>query len=461
MRSPGTMIPAARPLIAALLFLLCACGGGDGTRVGTPPPLGRASVVTKVLSISERDGVHLVELPVGTAEDISVGDFFRVYGQSDAAPLKGMLQVTDIIADHRSLARMIGLYDRSNPLAPDDEARLVRDLRTISQGAEVEQAARDEARRLEQEDAATREEFGKLRTSYQRRIEQLRQDFDARTAAIVRDHEQAIAALEQRHQRALERKDAERKSDLATLRATLMSEARTSLRQTQSAKEEEIRRLRGELRAAQERAADLVREQQNLRKRVERLVAQAAQAKRGFEAEIRAEAETRQVLERRIAQLEGRIDPDLGSAQSVLPNDPDRDETILERLDRITRERDAARSRNAQLVSDLEHRQNLLERGEQRIATLEQQLAVLERSDSDRADLAGRLAEAESAIASLRRHTKALELLRLQTERGYFDLARRILLLPVGKPAAIEDLQQRVRELFAAEGRELPAAEAQ
>ncbi|MFW5698381.1 MAG: hypothetical protein ACOCYN_00870 [Planctomycetota bacterium] len=454
-------MPRARPLTALFLFLLCACGGGDGTRVGTPPPLGRASVVTTVLSVAERDGVQLVELPVGRSEDIALGDFFRVYGQSDAAPLKGMLQVTDILGDHRSLARMIGLYDRNDPLAPDDEARLVRDLRTISQGAEVEQAARDEARQLEQEGAATQEEFAGLRASYQRRIEQLRQDFDERTAAIVRDHEQAVTALEQRHQRALERKDAERKSDLATLRATLMSEARTSLRQSQNAKEEEIRRLRGDLRKAQERAADLVREQQGLRERVERLVAQAATAKREFQAEIRAEAETRQVLERRIAQFEGRIDTELGSEQSVLPNDPDRDETILERLDRITRERDAARSRNAQLVTDLEHRQGLLEQGQERIATLEQKLGVLERSDSDRADLAGRLAEAESAIASLQRHTKALELLRLQTERACFDLARRILLLPVGQPAAIEDLQQRVRELFAAEGRELPDTEGQ
>ena len=141
------------------------------------------------------------------------------------------------------------------------------------------------------------------------------------------------------HRRTIERKDAEHLTELSAVRQALADEALTGLRAEREARAAEIKRLTAEnaqllqkvesFAGGIEQSADVVRKHETaidtMRQRHQR--------------EILAELETREILEQRIRELEVRLGLPGSKAPAVLVGDVGREETVLARLDRISRER--------------------------------------------------------------------------------------------------------------------------
>jgi chromosome segregation ATPase len=148
-------------------------------------------------------------------------------------------------------------------------------------------------------------------------------------------------------------------------------------------------------------------------------------------------------LERRVA---GRAS---ATATSVLTNDQIRNETVLDRLKRVSAERDSARLTVSELETDLEHQKRLRARSEVRLAELEVAVGELRQQAGVRQGLGDEIGNLKRDNQRLRETGKALELSRLQAERAYFDLAARILRLD-DNTSALQDLQRRLRRVLAA-----------
>ena len=440
----------ATVLVMCLMVLLGSCGTDRTTSVTRTRPLGRPAVTTRIGSVASHEGRSVVEMPVGGRHGIRTGDFFRVYAENDDHVLKGMIQITEVVDEERSLGRLIAQHDRNDPPVAGDEARLVRDLSTLSRGDDIEREARATERRYDSEDEALQREIAELRDVFRQRLAEARESFDRELAAQARAHEQELIEREAAHRRASERLKAERTADLAALRADLQEQAERVTHDQRRRHQDEIRTLRRELGHATDQAASVIDEKKSLEERVRSLIKDAAQAARRHRQEIAAEVETRRVLERRIASLEGRdTGPVITSTRRT--GDLERDETILERLQRLEQERDVARRRHAALVAEIDERDQNLAAARQQIDDLKQRLQAIADVDGDRERLAEQLTEASRTMGELQDHARTLEALRLQAERNSLDLARRILQVNSERPAEIEEVQRHVRRQFQAD----------
>lgn len=446
----------------AILFLCTALLAGFGCTSRPSGPAGKGGskadddridggpvVVTELASVAEVDGELVVELGVGAAQEIAVGDLFRVYAADPGSRLKGMLQITAVVDEERALARQIGLLDRTHPLAAGDEARLVRNLAALADTRAVEDAIARERARLDAAAAEDGEEFAALREHYGERLAELDRRHHAAVARLERAHQQELQARAARYQRERERRAAEHKADLATLRATLSDEAAAALRRDRHDLEQRIRELEAQKRKLGDQVATLVAEAQQAERRIGELLADAAAGKRRQQTELRAEIETREVLQERVDELERRVAGRTTTTTStILTNDADRDETVLERLRRVIGERDAARARIDELEADLAHQGRVHQRRAERLEELETTVATLREQTGQQQDHARRIAELEDETQRLRATSQGLELVRLRAERAYYDLAARILRLP-GEQAPLVDLQRRLRRVLA------------
>ncbi|MFM2091121.1 MAG: hypothetical protein RLZZ127_1610, partial [Planctomycetota bacterium] len=179
--------PVSRPATVAVALLALAVAGCDN-RPGTTAPSGKAGVVanaptrtTTVSAVAERDGTALVELPLGSEDGVDPGQFFRI--RKDGR-IKGLTQVVEGAGPHRSLARVVAVTDRRDPLAPGDEAVEIRDLAELTDPGRITaattRASADDRSAAEAQDQA----FAALRAQFEREL-----------AAQRSAHEQALAEL--------------------------------------------------------------------------------------------------------------------------------------------------------------------------------------------------------------------------------------------------------------------------
>jgi hypothetical protein len=444
-----------RRLVASLALLACALPGCSRAPVGTTPavaeptlpaktanaPAPRAPAQAAIVTVSEREGEILVELPLGSDDGLEPGTLLRVYRDvADRRTLKGMVQVTEVLDQHRAVGRQIGLSDRGAPLAAGDTAR-VADLAATLTDYSGELAAGEQRRSASEQAEDAR--FAKLRENYQRELALAQARLDQQLATAQAAHDQATRDLAERQQRELEAKDLERKADLAAVRGAMAEEARSAIARDREERGAKLRETVAENRRlsveVDRLAGELARCQLALAKAEKDLAARDE----SHRLAVRAEVETRQVLIARVDDLEARLGGGAGTSPvAVLANDPARDETVLSRLNRISAELAAARAENVRLGGELAATKASLASGEERAARVD----AAERLAGE---AAAAQSKAEAAAASARQETADSELARLEAERTLFDLAGRVMKLDPAHPG-VSTLQDRLRQLLAA-----------
>jgi hypothetical protein len=283
------------------------------------------------------------------------------------------------------------------------------------------------------------QELATLRSEQQRTLDALRAATADERAELVRSHAAAIDRLVLEHQAAVvaAREDQRRQSEAA------WAEERARLLTESGDRRTEAERLRAQVdglaRQSQEFAIRLAESQ----RATESVKAVAA-------AQVRAEAETRQVLAARLQVLQAQLAGRSATLAPVLVTDPRRSEPVLVQLERSERERLALAAEAAALRTAAEesHAARLriakdLEERETAIAALRSELG----RGAGGVPLGDRLAAQASELAGLREALAAGELARLESERALLDLATRILrTTPEGLPV----LQGQVRERMSA-----------
>lgn len=439
--------------LAALVLALPACTGDRrAASAATPTPVQKRPVAAApvvqatgaIEAVTEHEGTVLTELALGSAQGLEIGSLLRVYGTvGEQQAFKGMLQVTELIGTGRALARTIGLTDRTAPILVGDTAR-VADL-----GAAYADFRRDLARERavvtgadQQQDAA----FISLREHYQNELALAAGRFAEQRETDRAQHDQEISELAAAHIAELDRQRAEHDAAMAALRAAMVEEARTAVAADQTQRSERIQALQAEITAltanADRLGAELVMTRQAAIDLQRDLTKQAERHQR----EIRAEVETRQILQSHVERLD-QGNANATPARTILTLDPQRGETVLARLERSLTELAQAQARIAALEQELATAQEnsattaaALHEATTRISTLE---SAAQRSGT----ATERLLAIEHELTTTREQLARHELARLEAERLLFDITAR--LLAAEDAVAIDALRERLRQHIA------------
>ncbi len=438
--------------MACVVLTFSGCGGDRRPQAAVPRPDHKIPVPAAVVApaegpiqaVTEFEGTLLVEIGLGSGAGIEVGSLLRVYSTiADRPTFKGMVQVTEVIGPQRALARAIGLTDTQSPPAIGDRVRIA-DL-----GSAYTDFRRDLAR--ERETTAKTEQksddgYTKLRENYQNELAlsagRFAEQRDADRAQDAREREALAAA----HEAEIGRLQAEQAGALAALRIAMTQEAQKNIdtdraerAQRLTAMQNDITMLRtnadrlgAELLIARQAAGDLQREMEKQRDHQQR--------------EVRAEVETREVLQAQLTAITTANNPN-GVTKTVLSYDPGHSETVLARLERITQEQ-------AQTQAKLTSAEAALEAARTQLTTLKADLATAQQRISDleaAAIKAGTASEAlfttERELTAAREQVAQHELARLEAERMVFDIAAR--LLAADSDAAVDTLRERLRQHIA------------
>ena len=452
---PARAHPRLRLVIGLALIAMAmpGCGRSAAPAATAAPaakavtPAARPTAQAAIATISERAGEILAEVPLGSGDGVEAGTLLRVYRDvDDGRTLKGMIQITEVLDEHRAIGRQIGLSDRSAPLAAGDIAR-VADLAAtlVDYQGDLAAGAKERTANDQAEDAR----FAKLRENYQRELALAQARLDQQLATAQAAHDQTVIDLSARQLRELEARDLERKADLAALRAAMADEAKAAIhhdREERGAKLQSTTAENRRLSTAVDRlAGELARCQLALATAEKDL----ATKDDGYRAAVRAEVETRQALQVRVADLERRLSGTAGTSPvAVLSNDPRQGETVLERLTRLGNELASVRDENARLGRELAAKGEALSVGATTATALGERAARLDAAEQHAAELAAQLAQAQAAATAARAEVAASELTRLEAERALYDLAGRVLKLD-GAQVGVAALQDRLRQLLA------------
>ena len=461
MRRQSPMVPRVAILVVCLLLSACwkretpaDPAVADHETVKTPTNERPKHGEWQISSLTESEGQLLVELLIGSRQGVDTNTFFRVYDPERPGVIKCMLKTREVLGPEQSLAIMIGgLFDLNNPLSVGDPVRSVDDLGLYGSGQQVERTVTREIERIQTEAQAEQEQFDSLREQFQRRLRELMAEHDRDVVARQTKHEQAMQEMKSRHQRALEAKDLERRSDLAALRTTLMQDARSQVEQKGLNMQKRIRELSEERDTLQGQVDKLLREQQRLRDHITTLIQEQADKRQEFEDKLRAEIETRSILQARLAQIEKSLEPGDARPETILSASPDRNETILERLERITEERDQARAKVKLLSGRLDVLQTETNQLRKRLDIANTRLAVLESQDSDENSLRRQLAKSQVDLNQTKEFLDAANLTRLEAERQLYELVIRILRMSSSQPQQLDYLKASLRDLVASDER--------
>ncbi len=439
--------------LAVLVLAMPACTGDRrAASSATPAPSQKrpvpATPVTQaagaIEAVTEHEGTVLAELALGSEHGLEVGSLLRVHGTVGAQQaFKGMLQVTELIGTKRAVARTIGLTDRTAPIEVGDVAR-VADL-----GAAYADFRRDLARERDaitgadqQHDAA----FISLREHYQNELALAAGHFTEQREADRAQHDRELGQLAVTHIAELDRQRAEHDAAMAALREAMVEEARSALAADRTQRSERIKALQAEITAltanADRLGAELVMTRQAALDLQRDLTIQSERHQR----EIRAEVETRQILQSHLDRR-GEGAATAAPARIVLTLDPQRGETVLARLERSQNELAQAQARIAVLEQELatEHEHRVataatLHEAATRITTLE---SAVQRSGG----ATERLLTIEHELTTTREQLARHELARLEAERLLFDITAR--LLAAEDAVAIDGLRERLRQHIA------------
>jgi hypothetical protein len=469
--SPTQPSQRATVLLPAALSLLLLAGCQDEQARATAPATspghpGRTSAPSEhaparesaadLVSVSEAEGRVLVELPIGAAQGVEVGAFYRIYDAADARRLKGMVQITEVIDAQRAVARQIALSDRASPFKPGDHAREISDLAKLADASAIESSARAEQSRLAQADGQEQQHFAALREQYQRELAVAESRHQAEMQAL-RDHQAAqLKGADAQHAHELELKQLELRTDLATLKTTLSEQVAAGIAADHLASERRITSMSAEKAALQAQCDGLLKQQGELSVRIATLVKELAGHDRAHGEELRAEVETRELLAARIAELEARVSGKPFAPSVVLSAEPGRNETVLERLARITKELSAEREHAKRLEAAFTEAQEALAAAKQAGKSLEVKVNLLAPDAERAATLSADIERTRTRLQEAERQRDALELQRLEAERSLYDLAARVLRLAGTSPETVA-LQARLRDVLTPAGGEQAA----
>jgi hypothetical protein len=460
----------ATAMLPAALSLLVLAGCQDEQARAAPPATGPAhqarpapaertpvhEAAADLVSVSEAEGRVLVELPLGSAQGIEIGTFFRIYDAADARRLKGMVQITEVIDAQRAVARQIALSDRASPFKPGDHAREISDLTKLADGSAIESSARAEQGRLAQADGQEQQRFAALREQYQRQLAVAESRHVAEMQSLREQQAAQLKASDDQHAHELELKQLELRTDLATLKATLSEQVAAGIAADHQAGERRISGMSAEKAALQLQVDGLLKQQGELSLRIASLVKELAGHDRAHGEELRAEVETRELLAARIAELEARVSGKPISPSVVLSAEPGRNETVLERLARITKELSAEREHAKRLEASLAEVQAALTTANQAGKSLEVKVNLLAPDAERAATLGADIERTRTRLQEAERQRDALELQRLEAERSLYDLAARVLRLAGTSPETVA-LQARLRDVLTPGTLEQPA----
>ncbi|HAT11830.1 MAG TPA: hypothetical protein DCS97_14855, partial [Planctomycetes bacterium] len=176
------------PTLAACVAFLGACGGprpaaATPEPASTPKQQAAEPVATTglVATVTAVEGRTLVEFTLDGGAAAEPGTPYRVLS-ADGARIKGMIQVTDVPAKGRAVARVIALTDAADPPAPADR---VRELTSLAEPAPTTPAAGG--------DAADEQRFATLREQYQRLLAEAVSRHDSELAEARRAADARIA----------------------------------------------------------------------------------------------------------------------------------------------------------------------------------------------------------------------------------------------------------------------------
>ncbi len=414
------------------MLLALSLSGCTRAPVAAPSgPVTAPSQQAEITALTEYDGQLLVEVPIGSRDGLEVGDFLRAYGaEADRRALKGTLQVTELIGADRCIARLIALNDRTNPLRVGDRAKAIADLSVEDPIASSEPAATtptagDEAR------------FAGVREHYQRELAGAERRHQAEIAELKALNERGTSEADERQARALADSDLTHRTEIAALKADLQLQNQYQLAAENAARDSRLDEIAAERDALRAQVETLLREQERLRGEVAIARTAAGDADERRRKEMRAEVETREALQSRLAELEAKIEGKPSRTSVILTNDPDRHETVLERLGRLQDELAAAAARQGDTDTELAIARERCAAVETSVAGLSSQVADVERLRAD-------LATAQDRVARLAGESAAHELSRVEAERALYDLAARVLRLDAESPENAA-LQGRVR----------------
>lgn len=448
-----------------LVLLLGGCGasgrtGGGGAVLGSAADERASSPAqAAIIALSEVEGVIYAEVPLGTRDRVHPGDFLRATTPDAEARLKATLQVSQSISPERSMARLIALFDRNAPLAVGDRVREVEDLGKLADPQATEAEARAEREKTTRKGKEQDDQFAALRDHYQKELARMQLEHQATVQSLEEQRARKLEEQTAAHRRELDRKEQERQADLAALRTTMSEQSRSAMRIELARAEEARQAVLAERTKLEEQVRVLVTGQDSLKNRITALIKEMSELDGKHREELRAEIETRGVLQARIAQMENQVKGIAQPLAPVLTGDPNRSETILDRMRRTVEERDLARreAEAAQIrIAELEREATGLR---STISARDVELRDIRQRYQAGMTTDKRLSEAETTAAALKEHTAALELAKLKAERSYFDLARRVLALGED-PVAWSELRTRLRQALAvdAPGPVVPAS---
>jgi hypothetical protein len=388
-----------------------------------------APLVTRIAALSEVDGRLLVEIPLGRADGIEAWTLLRVHDPQKPSLSKGLVQVLAVAEAHRSVARVVaGPFDPQTPFAVDDLLREVRELDTGSATLSLARPATQATPLAQRPDDAR---FDALRENYQLELDALAERQRREMEHLRQTQTQSLQQTAAERERERSRLAAAHEAELAALRGTLAEQSAAEQLAQRRAFEAELVRIETARAAVEARIAGLAGERERLDASLAQTRADADAAAERHSRELLAEVETREVLQRRIRELESRLGVPGVDRTAVLVNDAGRRETVLAQLDRALRERDAARAEVERL-----------------------------RSGAGGPDAVGaENARLQEALAQARVQAAEEAVVRMAAERGYFSLAAQVLRLPAHVPSAAA-LQEALRRDLAALGLGDPHASA-
>lgn len=400
-----------------------------------------------IATITSTEQQVLVELVVDDnvrGHALEAGMFFRVLAEGGAV-FKGLAQVTEVVSPTRCIARQVGLTDRSRPLATGDQVAEVADLAALAAPEAVETAARNQQLRLDQLDAADRRLFEAVRANYQQALADAETRHRSDLADLERRYREQSAAADQAGRMAAERREAEsRAADLAA-RAGLADAVGKALIEERKTGAERLTQLTQERDQLRVQVDALLAQQSSHAARIEALVREQADRGRIHAMQLRAETETREVLQARLDEIEARMAGRPASTPTVLSADPAHPETVLERLARVTRELSAERIARERLTADVTRFTATINELRSENTALTSRLEALTAADAQAAEALTQATAAKERLVAAERARNALELARLEAERRWYDLSARVLRLTDAAPATVA-LQARLRD---------------
>lgn len=445
------------PTLCCIACFICAvmalssCGDGRTNHNKRQNKSNKAQFITTTLSsVTEFQGETLIELAVGSRVGVSNGSFFRVYGSGENKNLiKATIKVDEVIDTNRSLARLVGdLLDRNQPLIVGDRAREIRDLGTLIDAADIEDDARKTTEAQTQIEETEQEEYQKLRENFQRELKKITDLHNQDMVSLQERHAREVTRISDYHNSQLKQKDLERMADLAALQATLKRDGQKLLKSQKNNNDEKNKNLQNERNTLDGQIQSLLVQQTTLQNRIRSLVEEIADNTNAHKTIIHAEVESREVLEARIRNLERELSGENGANEVVLSNDPHRNETILEKLARITEERNASINSAKLLRTHIEGLDSQIAKHNEKIRMLQDDFDALQGDSKNQRLSLTRMRRLEKELTDSKEHLSAASLARLEAERALYDLAIRVMRVPEKNPESLNHLKEKLRSQY-------------